>query len=78
MLNMSGPKKVFVHKVINKTLTQIVKEQHWISRSPEGQGHNNTCWWHGLDLSDNVCEHEVNQLTNEKVITEKQNFNTNC
>jgi len=28
MLNMSGPKKVFVHKVINKTLTQIVKEQH--------------------------------------------------
>jgi len=25
-----------------------------------------------------VCEYEVNLSTNEKVITEKQNFNTNC
>ena len=24
----------------NKTLTQIVKEQCWISRPSEGQGHN--------------------------------------
>ena len=26
----------------------------------------------------NVCEYEVNLSSNEKVITEKQNFNTNC
>jgi len=36
--------------------------------------------WHisveGLDLSNTVCEYEVNQLTNDKVITEIQNFNT--
>jgi len=25
-----------------------------------------------------VCEYEVNLSTNEKVITERQNFNTNC
>jgi len=25
-----------------------------------------------------VCEYEVNLSANEKVITEKQNFNTNC
>jgi len=25
-----------------------------------------------------VCEYEVNMSTNEKVITEKQKFNTNC
>jgi len=25
-----------------------------------------------------VCEYEVNLTTNEKVITEKQKFNTNC
>ena len=25
-----------------------------------------------------VCEYEVNMSTNEKVINEKQNFNTNC
>jgi len=25
-----------------------------------------------------VCEYEVNMSTNEKVITDKQNFNTNC
>ena len=25
-----------------------------------------------------LCEYEVNLSTNEKVITEKQNFNTNC
>ena len=32
----------------------------------------------GLDQSIIVCEYEVNMSTNEKVITEKQNFNTNC
>ena len=31
-------------------LTQIVKEQCWISRSSEA-----TCWWKGLDLSNIVC-----------------------
>jgi len=30
----------------------------------------------GLNLSINVCEYEVDLYTNEKVITEKQNFNT--
>ena len=29
-------------------------------------------------LSNNVCEYEVNQLTNEKVIRGKRNFNANC
>ena len=48
-------------------LTQIVKEQCWISRSSEGQGHDATCWWKCLDLSDIVCEYEVNPLTNDKV-----------
>ena len=57
----------------NNTLTQIVIEQWWISRSSEGQGHNATCWWKCLDLSNIVCEYEVNQLTNDKVITETQN-----
>jgi len=32
-------------KLKNKTLTQIVKEHCWISRSCEGQSHNVTCWW---------------------------------
>ena len=31
-----------------------------------------------LDQSNIVCEYEVNMSTNEKVITEKQNCNTNC
>ena len=32
----------------------------------------------GLDQSEFILEYEVNLSTNEKVITEKQNFNTNC
>ena len=32
--------------------------------SSEGQGHNATCLWEGLYLSNNVCEYEVNRLTN--------------
>ena len=32
----------------------------------------------GLDQSNIVHEYEVNLSNNEKVITEKQNFNTNC
>ena len=31
----------------------------------------------GLEQSNIVCENEVNLSTNEKVITEKQTFNTN-
>ena len=58
----------------NKTFTQIVKQQCWISRSSEGQGHDAT-WWKGLDLSNIVCEYEVNPLTNDKVITVIQNLN---
>ena len=40
--------------------------------------------WHiplsvkGLDQGNIVCDYEVNMSTNEQVITEKQNFNTNC
>ena len=49
-----------------------------MSRSSEGQGHDATCRWKGLDLSNNVCKYEVNQLTNEKVIRGKPNFNANC
>jgi len=29
-----------------------------MSRSSEGQGHDAT--WNGIDLSNNVCEYEVN------------------
>ena len=36
----------------------------WRSRSQR--------WWKGLDLSNIVCEYEVNPLTNGKVITEIQ------
>ena len=55
----------------------MVKEQCWISRSSEGQCDDYTSCWKGLDQSNIVCEYEVNLSTNEKVITEKQNFNTN-
>jgi len=42
------------------------------------EGHNVTCQCKGFYQSNIVCEYEVNLSTNEKVITEKQNFNTNC
>ena len=45
-----------------------------MSRSFEG--HNVAYQCKGLDQSNSVCEYEVNLSTNEKVITEKQNFNT--
>ena len=48
VVNLSTNEKVITE---NKTLTQIVKEQYWISRSSEGQGHDATCWQKGLDLS---------------------------
>ena len=32
----------------------------------------------GLDQKNSVCEYEVNRLTNEKVIIEKQNFKEQC
>ena len=57
-----------------KRFTQIVKEQCWISRSSEGQGHDATCWWKGLDLSNIVCEYEVNRLTNEILIRGKHGY----
>ena len=41
--------------------------------------HLKVTMWHisvSLDQSNIVCEYEVNMSTNEKVITEKQNFNT--
>ena len=42
----------------------------------QGQGHNTTCCWKGLDIMNIVCEYEVNPLTNNKVITQIQNFNS--
>ena len=39
------------------------------------EGHNVAYQCKGLDQSNIVCEYEVNLSTNEKVITEKQNFN---
>ena len=42
------------------------------------EGHNVAYQCKGLDQSNIVCEYEVNLSTNEKVITEKQNFNANC
>ena len=42
------------------------------------RGHNVAYHCKGLDQSSIVCEYEVNLSINEKVITEKQNFNTNC
>ena len=41
------------------------------------EGHNVAYQCKGLDQSNIVCEYAVNLLTNERVITEKQNFNTN-
>jgi len=46
-----------------------------MSMSSEGQGHTVICSWKGFDLSNDVCEYEVNRLINEKVIRGKQNFN---
>ena len=40
------------------------------------EGHNVAYQCKGLDQSNIVCEYEVNLSTNEKVITDKQNFNT--
>ena len=37
---------------------------------------NTTYQCKGLDQSNTVCKYEVNLSTNEKVITEKQNFNS--
>ena len=42
------------------------------------EGHNVAYECKGLDQSNIVCEYEVNLSTNEMVINEKQNFNTNC
>mgnify|MGYP006890309192 FL=1 len=42
------------------------------------EGHIVAYQCRGLDQSNIVCEYEVNLQTNEKVITKKQNFNTNC
>ena len=42
------------------------------------EGHNVAYHCKGLYQSNIVCEYKVNLSTNEKVITEKQNFNANC
>ena len=40
------------------------------------EGHTVSYQCKGFDQSNFVCMYEVNLSTNEKVITEKQNFNT--
>ena len=42
------------------------------------EGHNVAYLCKGLNQSNSVREYKVNLSTNEKVITKKQNFNTNC
>ena len=42
------------------------------------EGHSLACQCKWLDQSNIVCEYEVNLSSNEKVITEKKYFNTNC
>ena len=49
-----------------------------MSRSSEGQGDNDECLWKGHDLSNNLCEYEVNPLPNEFYLRGKRNFNGNC
>ena len=49
----------------------------WVWSKSEGQGHN-ACLWNGLELSNILCEYEVNRLTNEKVIKAKWNLNASC
>ena len=71
-VNLSTNEKVITEK---QNFSQIVKKQCWISRSSEGQWHDNT-WWKGLDLSNIVCKYEVNP-SYDKVITEIQNVNAN-
>ena len=71
-VNLSTNEKVITEK---RNFVKIVKEQCWISRPSEGQCQDATCWCQGLDLSNIVCEFVVNPLTNDKVLTEIQNFN---
>jgi len=42
------------------------------------EGHNVAYQCKDLKQSNIVCEYEVNLSSNEKVINEKQNVNTNC
>ena len=42
------------------------------------EGHNVAYPCKGLDQSNIVCEYKVNFTSNEKIITERQNINTNC
>jgi len=42
------------------------------------EGHDVAYQCKGLNQTNIVCEYEVNMSTNEKVINEKQTFNTNC
>jgi len=46
--------------------------------SSEGQCHNDACLWKVDDLSNNVCEYEVNRLPNDNIIRGKRNVNEHC
>ena len=43
-----------------------------------GRQYMPACLWTGHALNNNVCEYEVNRLTNEKVIRGKRNVNEKC
>jgi len=49
-----------------------------VKQTVKCQGHLKVNVIIGLDLSNNVCEYEVNRLTNEKGIRGKRNCNANC
>ena len=55
-----------------------VKNDLSSSMSRSFRGHNVAYKCKGVDQSNTVCEYEVNLSTNEKVITEKQYYNTKC
>jgi len=42
------------------------------------EGYNVVYQCKGFNQSNIVCEYEVNLSTTENVLSEKQNFNTNC
>ena len=59
-------------------LLQKFKTSTQMNVSLPFESHNVAYQCKCLDQSNIVCDYEVNLSTNEKVITEKQNVNTNC
>ena len=72
-VNLSTNEKVITEK---QNWKQTVKEQCWISRSSEGQGHSYMLVRRSWPKQH--CVYEVNPLTNDKVITEIPNLKVKC